>query len=78
MTYLVEMNAAQMKFIREFFDNYKDDVVTLTIKDDSNRVRTVYTAETELDKSALEKHLKNEFKTRAKMASALYYAIHVK
>lgn len=78
MTYTVEMNGAQMKFIREFFDNYEDDKVKLTLKDDSNRIKVVYTGESDLERSELENHLKTSFKTKSKYASALYYTIHVK
>ena len=78
MTYTVEMNAAQMKFIKEFFENYEDDKVKLTLKDASNRVKHIYIAETELDQKTLENHLKTEFKNKAPMASALYYTIHAK
>ena len=78
MTYTVEMNGAQMKFIREFFDNYEDDKVKLTLKDDSNRIKVVYTGESDLERAELEKHLKTSFKTKSKYASALYYTIHVK
>lgn len=78
MTYTVEMNGAQMKFIREFFDNYEDDKVKLTLKDGSNRIKVVYTGESELEKAELETHLKTTFKTKSQYASALYYTIHVK
>ena len=76
MTYTVEMNGAQIKFIREFFDNYEDDKVKLTLKDGSNRIKVVYTGESDLERAELENHLKTSFKT--KYASALYYTIHVK
>lgn len=78
MAYIVEMNGAQMKFIREFFDNYEDDKVKLTLKDDSSRIKVVYTGESDLERSELENHLKTSFKTKSKYASALYYTIHVK
>jgi hypothetical protein len=78
MTYTVEMNGAQMKFIREFFDNYEDDKVKLTLKDGSNRIKVVYTGESELEKAELESYLKTTFKTKSQYASALYYTIHVK
>ncbi len=78
MVYIVEMNGAQMKFIREFFDNYEDDKVKLTLKDDSNRIKVVYTGESDLERAELENHLKTSFKTKSKYSSALYYTIHVK
>ena len=78
MTYTVEMNGAQMKFIREFFDNYEDDKVKLTLKDGSNRIKVVYTGESELEKAELESYLKTTFKAKSQYASALYYTIHVK
>ncbi|MEG1870982.1 MAG: hypothetical protein RR192_03170 [Peptostreptococcaceae bacterium] len=78
MTYTVEINGAQMKFIREFFDNYGDDKVKLTLKDGSNRIKVVYKGESELDRAELENHLKTSFKAKSKYASALYYTIHVK
>lgn len=78
MTYTVEINGAQMKFLREFFDNYEDDKVKLELKDGSNRIKVVYTGESDLEKTELENHLKTSFKTKSKYASALYYTIHVK
>ena len=78
MTYTVEMNGAQMKFLRDFFDNYEDDKVKLELKDGSNRIKVVYTGESDLERAELENHLKTEFKTKSKFASALYYTIHVK
>ena len=35
----VEINAVQMKFIREFFDNYQDEKVKLAILDDKIELR---------------------------------------
>ena len=57
MTYTVEMNGAQINFIREFFDNYEDDKVKLTLKDGSNRIKVVYTGESDLEREELENHL---------------------
>lgn len=73
----VEINGAQMKTLREFFDNYEDDKVKLTVLDDKNRIKTVYSAETELDAKALEAHLKSQFKSHSKIAATLYYTIKV-
>ena len=78
MMHIVEMNAAQMKFIREFFDNYSDEKVKLTIKDESKKIKVVYEAETDLTTAELQGHLKSEFKTKSKYANALYYTINIK
>lgn len=74
--YKVEMNAGQMKFIREFFDDYKDEKVKLTVSSTASRVKTVYEVETELSKEDLVVYLKTIFKT-SKNAAALYYTINV-
>lgn len=74
----VEINAVQMKFIREFFDNYQDEKVKLAILDDKNRIKIVYSAETDLSASELEKHLKSEFKAKSKYGTSLYYTLNVK
>ena len=76
--YKVEINGVQMKFIREFFDNYQDEKVKLTVLDDKNRFKIVYSAETDLSAEDLEKHLKNEFKTKSVYGTSLYYTVHVK
>ncbi len=76
--YKVEINGVQMKFIREFFDNFEDDKVKLTVLDDKNRIKIVYSAETELSATDLEKHLKSEFKSKSIYGTGLYYTIHVK
>lgn len=76
--YKFEINAVQMKFLREFFDNYKDDKVELKLIDDSNRVKTIYELKTDLSKDEAEKYLKNLFKTNSKYGTALYYTLHVK
>ena len=60
------------------FDNYEDDKVKLTLKDGSNRIKVVYTGESELEKAELESYLKTTFKAKSQYASALYYTIHVK
>lgn len=57
-----------MKILREYFDNYEDDKVKLTVLDDKNRIKTVYTVETELDAKTLEAHLKSRFKAHSKIA----------
>lgn len=74
--YKVEMNAGQMKYIREFFDDYKDDKVKLTASSASSRVKTIYDVETELSKAELGPYLKELFK-KSKNAAALYYTINV-
>ena len=74
----VEINAVQMKFIREFFDNYQDDKVKLAVLDDKNRIKIVYSAETELSAQELEKYLKTEFKAKSAYGTSLYYTLHVK
>ena len=76
--YIVEINGVQMKFIREFFDNYEDDKVKLRAKDDSNRIKIVYSAETSLTAKDLEDYLKSEFKTKSKYGTTLYYTLNVK
>jgi flavoprotein len=76
--YKFEINAVQMKYLREFFDNYKDDKVELKLADASNRVKTIYDLETELSKNEAEKYLKDLFKTNSKYGAALYYTLHVK
>lgn len=76
--YKVEINGVQMRFIREFFDNYEDDNVKLTVLDDSNRIKIVYSAETRLTAKELESYLKSEFKTKSKYGVALYYTVNVK
>ena len=76
--YKVEINGVQMKFIREIFDNFNDDKVKLTVFDDSNRIKIVYSAETGLTAKELESYLKSEFKTKSKYGMSLYYTIHVK
>ena len=74
----VEINAVQMKFIREFFDNYQDEKVKLTLLDDKNRIKIVYSAETDLSAADLEKHLKSEFKAKSTYGTSLYYTLNVK
>ncbi|MDV4149885.1 hypothetical protein R0131_03465 [Clostridium sp. AL.422] len=74
----VEINGVQMKFIREFFDNFQDDKVKLTVLDDKNRIKIIYSAETDLSPEELEKHLKSEFKTKSAYGASLYYTVHVK
>lgn len=74
--YKVEMNAGQMKYIREFFDGYQDDKVKLTVSNSLSRVKTIYDVETELSKEDLTVYLKTIFKT-SKHAAALYYTINV-
>ncbi len=74
----VEINGVQMKFIRSFFDDYEDEKVKLTVLDDKNRIKIIYSAETELSAEALEKHLKSEFKSKSPYGTSLYYTIHVK
>lgn len=74
--YKVEMNAGQMKFIREFFDDYRDEKIKLTVGDSTSRVKTIYDVETELSKEDLVVYLKTLFKT-SKNAAALYYTIKV-
>lgn len=76
--YKVEINGVQMKFIREFFDNYEDDKVKLTVSDDSNRIKIIYSAETKLTAKELESYLKSEFKSKSKYGTALYYTLYVK
>lgn len=76
--YKVEINGVQMKFIREFFDNYQDEKVKLTVLDDKNRIKIVYSAETDLSAQELEKYLKSEFKAKSAYGTSLYYTIHVK
>lgn len=74
--YKVEMNAGQMKFIREFFDDYADDKVKITVSNTISRVKTIYDVETELSKEELVTYLKSLFKS-SKNAAALYYTIKV-
>lgn len=74
--YKVEMNAGQMKFIREFFDDYVDDKVKITVSNTISRVKTIYDVETELSKEELVTYLKSLFKS-SKNAAALYYTIKV-
>lgn len=74
----VEINGVQMKFIREFFDNFEDDKVKLTVLDDKNRIKIIYSAETELSVAELERHLKSEFKNKSAYGTSLYYTINVK
>ena len=74
--YKVEINGVQMKFIRGFFDNY--DKVKLTVLDDKNRIKIIYSAETELSAADLERHLKSEFKSKSAYGTSLYYTINVK
>ena len=74
----VEINGVQMKFIREFFDNYQDEKVKLTVLDDKNRIKIVYSAETDLSPEDLEKYLKSEFKSKSPYGTSLYYTLHVK
>ncbi|GAA0084262.1 hypothetical protein ACH36K_17730 [Clostridium sp. MB05] len=76
--YKVEINGVQMKFIREFFDNYEDNKVKLIVNDDSNRIKIVYSAETSLTANELEAYLKSEFKTKSKYGTTLYYTLNVK
>ena len=76
--YKFEINAVQMKYLREFFDNYKDDKVELKLIDASNRVKTIYALETNLSKDEAERYLKDLFKTNSKYGTALYYTLHVK
>ena len=76
--YKFEINAVQMKYLREFFDNYKDDKVELKLVDASNRVKTVYELKTNLSKDEAERYLKDLFKTNSKYGTALYYTLHVK
>lgn len=76
--YKVEINGVQMKFIREFFDNYEDDKAKLTVSDDSNRIKIIYSAETSLTAKELEAHLKSEFKSKSKYGITLYYTLNVK
>lgn len=75
--YKVEINAAQMKSIREFFDNYKDDKVDVKLIDASNRIKSIYEVETELTQSETEKYLKELFRNSSKSAATLYYTIKV-
>lgn len=76
--YKVEINGVQMKFIREFFDNYQDDEVKLTVLDDKNRIKIIYSAESNLSAKDLERHLKTQFKAKSIYGSGLYYTINVK
>ena len=76
--YKVEINGVQMKFIREFFDNYEDDKVKLTILDDKNRIKIIYSAESELSAADLERYLKTQFKTKSIYGTTLYYTLNVK
>lgn len=78
MTSIVEMNSAQLKFIKEFFNSYEDEKVKVSIKDDSNRVKALFTVESDLQGADLESYLKSTFKNKSKYGSALYYTIHVK
>lgn len=78
MISIVEMNSAQLKFLKEFFNSYEDEKVKVTIKDDSNRVRALFTVESDLEGAALESYLKSTFKDKSKYGAALYYTIHVK
>lgn len=76
--YKVEINAAQMKSLREFFDNYKDDKVETKLLDASNRIKSIYEVETELSEIETEKYLKELFKNSSKSAATLYYTIKIK
>ncbi|NLL31145.1 MAG: hypothetical protein GX258_08940 [Clostridiales bacterium] len=71
----IEINAAQMKFIREFFDNYEDEKVKFKVIDTSNRIKTTYEVETDLSDSELEKYVKKIFKEKSKYGSSLYYTV---
>lgn len=73
----IEINAAQMKFIREFFDNYEDEKVKFKVIDTSNRIKTTYEVETELADNELEKYVKAVFKEKSQYGNALYYTIRV-
>lgn len=75
--YRVEINGVQMKFIRGFFDNYEDEKVKLAVLDDKNRIKIIYSAESDLSAIELEKHLKTQFKNKSPYGVSLYYTIKV-
>ncbi|GFP78107.1 MULTISPECIES: hypothetical protein [Clostridium] len=77
-TYVAELNCAQLKQLVEFFDNYQDDNIKCTIKENVSKIKATMDVETSLPKDKLESYLKTTFKNKSKFGMALYFAIYVK
>lgn len=77
-SYIAEINAAQLKFLKEFFMDYEDEKIKCRLKDDSNRIKAIFEVNSDLTAEQVEAHMKSVFKSKSKYASALYYTIHVK
>lgn len=69
----IHVFCGQIKFIHEFFKDYKDDKVTITI-DQLNKIDMKMTVETELSGEETEKYIKQLLK-QSSLGSALYYSV---
>ncbi|MED3653643.1 hypothetical protein P4489_04660 [Heyndrickxia sporothermodurans] len=71
----VEISCGQIKFINEFFEEYKDEKVTVKLTK-SEKIKSIFLVTTNLSSDDTVKHLKNVFK-KTPHSTALHYAMRV-
>jgi len=71
--YTIEFYCGQIKFIKEFFEDYQDNLVT-TCVEQSSRIKADVKVNTILPIHDAKKHLENVFK-QSKFGCALHFTV---
>ncbi|NYV65270.1 hypothetical protein HYI36_08415 [Bacillus sp. Gen3] len=73
--YVVQIMAGQIKFVQDFFKDYKDEKIKTSLKS-VERIRAVLNVVSDLPQEEMIKHIKNTFK-HSPIGSALHFTVQI-